>query len=391
MNKRTSRSLIAVVALLAVVVLLAVLAFQFHLTDGLHLGNLLQQALEKPLVSADLQLELSDPQQPVRLEAELFRRTDDSGHLYGLRSDPVSLYFSGDRVIFDNGRAYSLDGLLPDTPVTGKSLIKLLPVAEIETRKDAEQTVYLLTLTADHLRRQYPAFPEDGVFTAEFTERGDALTQVDLHYQDAARSLSAQVVLQPQRTHEIPEAVEQARTAEDLPSIRIFEPLMNAMRTLSDQEVMAAKLRVDADCGPVELSTTMPLYRTENGVFLQRKRELHHMESVEFSREGLFGLGYQLCRVGELNRENDSGVYKLVFPAQSIRDACIEMLPEIELLPIRYDDGTLVLTVENNLLRSARVDVSGTMPVIIADVDIALGMELIPDAPGSVAIPPEIQ
>ena len=391
MKKRTSRWLIAACVLAILCALLLVLGLKFNLLDALHLGNLLQESLEKPEVSADLSLSLHYEEQSVELSTALFRETDETGNLYGLSSDALQLYFADGRVIFDNGRAYTLDDVLPAIPVTGKGLLKLLPMAEIKTVRQEQDTLYQLTVSGELLHRQIESLPENGSLYVEFTEQNDLLTRVDLHYLAEDRELSALVTLRPDRSHTIPDTVEQARTAENLPSVREFEPLAKALYALAGEPVMAAQLHVSADCGPVALTDTMQLYRTESGVYLDRWNKLKKMESVTFSTDALLGLGYQLCREGRISRTEDSGSYNLIFPAQRIKDAFVEMIPEIALLPISYDDGALLLTVEENRLTSAKVDVSGSMPVVIAKVEIALGLELCPAEPGTVPIPAELQ
>ena len=391
MKKRTSRWLAAACVLAILCALLLMLGLNLNLLDALHLGNLLQQSLEKPEVSADLRFSLQYEDQSVELDTALFRKTDETGNLYGLHSESLSLYFADGRVIFDNGRAYALDGVLPAIPVTGKGLLKLLPMAEIEKVPQESQTLYRLTVSGELLHRQAESLPESGNLCLEFMEQNELLTRVDVHYLAENREISALISLRPDRGHTVPDAVEQARTAENLPSVREFEPLVKALYALAEEPVMAAQLHVSADCGPVALTDTMQLYRKDSGVYLERWNKLKKLESVTFSTDALLGLGYQLCRDGQISRTADSGSYGLIFPAQSIKDACVEMLPEIELLPITYDDGALLLTVEENQLTSAKVDVSGSMPVVIAQVEIALGLELCPAEPGTAEIPAELQ
>ena len=391
MKKHTSRWLVAACVLAILCGLLLMLGLNLNLLDALHLGNLLQQSLEKPEVSADLSLSVRYEDQSAELNTALFRQTDETGNLYGLSSENLSLYFADGRVIFDNGRAYALDGTLPAIPVTGKGLLKLLPMAEIETAAQESETLYRLTVSGELLHRQSESLPENGSLCLEFTEQNELLTRVDVHYLSDNREIHALVTLRPDRGHTIPDAVEQARTAENLPSVREFEPLAKALCALAGQPVMAAQLHVSADCGSVALTDTMQLYRNENGVYLDRWNKLKKLESVTFSNDALLGLGYQLLREGRISRVENSGSYNLIFPAQSIKDACVEMLPEIELLPITYDDGALLLTVEENRLTSAKVDVSGSMPVVIAEIEIALGLGLCPAEPGTVEIPAELQ
>ena len=387
MKKQSSRTGTAAVVLILAVALLTALALRFHLTDALRLGNLLQTSLEQPQLCADLQITFTDADRSFEAGALFYRQTDEDGSLYGLQSGPVQLWFANQKLIFDNGRAYALEGLLPSIPITGKGLLKLLPLADIQTEAAGTGTVYHLTFSGSQLHSRVEAFPEDAALRVKFTGQADLLTSASLSYTQPDRTVSADIVLSPEALPDIPKPVLDARTADAEESIRVLAPLVQAVRALSRQEFLAAELELHADCGPVKLSDSTMLYRTGSGVFLDSLGKLRQLEHVDLSGDALLGLGYALCRDGLLTRVDHSGSYSLIFPAQRIQDTCTELVPQIGLLPVSYADGSLMLTVRDNQLESVRLEIGGSMPILFTTAEISLGISLSPLPPESAVLP----
>ena len=225
---------------------------------------------------------------------------------------------------------------------------------------------------------------------AEFLEQNDRLTEIRLRIRYQEISCEALLKLGASRQRQIPEAVWSAASEAQIPSIRVLEPLAKAMLELGRQENLGAELLVRADCGPIKLSDTMMLYGTDDGIYLQRKGKLEQLENLQMRTDMLVALGYEFCRSSTVTQVGASGSYAMVIPAEQVRTWCIRMVPEIEELPISYEDGSAVVEIVDYALHIVRLDCSGSMPFLFTTIPISLGVELTPAESGSLVLPPEL-
>ena len=388
MTNHTSRPLIWTLVVLALVAALLIGAFfALGIPNGLHLAGLLRTAAEAEAFDGTLSLTTDRFGEELHLQTELFRRTSGGDSLLGCSVEPITLFFSGGRLIFDNGRAFDLDGLLPDIAPDPASLAQVLPLLGIRTEDRETGTVYLLSPDPEQLQKHFPELGPDAAFTAEFTEQDGLLTGLHLILSHGGFHTDLTLTRGADRDRPVADAVWNAIHAENVQTIQVFEPLVLALRELSDADPLGAQLAVTADCGPIALTDTMNLYGTDSGLYLERRGSLKPLEHADLSESTLLGLCYQLCRDGKFSRIGSSGTYSMVFPAAQVQDSFTEMLPEIEKLPITYENGSLVVAVEDNSLYEIRLDVAGEMPFLITTVRIALGVSLTPIAPEDVILP----
>lgn len=390
-KKRSFHRLLLVGVVICIAV--GILAGAFWMLGGFNgwqLSGLLQDVLDRDAFDSELTLCISTQDSDMELQTELFRRTSDDLILHGITIQRIPIGFANQRIIFDNGRAFDLSGMLPQGSLHTEKLLKILPFAGVKSERQGDDTIYVLKLEASKLQKLFPDLSDASALTAEFTEHGGAVSQMQIHLSDEVRQMELTLDFVPDRQRELPQEMWDAITTQTPQSLEAFSPLANAMMDLSERDPVGAQLQVTADCGPIALTDTMMLYGTDGGFYLQRGDDIKALNAVDFSDQTLLVLGYKFCRDGRFDRVGDSGSYSLIIPSESIKAYCVEMLPEIEMLPITYDDGSLLFEVKDNVLSDVKMDVSGQMPFLLTTIDISLGAQLHPISPESVILPEDL-
>lgn len=366
------------VVILIIITLIAGALWMSGVPKGLKLSRLLQNALQQESFDGDLKLTASFQGNKLDIQTEVFRRTSEDSALYGVTVNGVPICFANHRAIFDNGRAFDLGTLVPQDVFDADQVLKILPFAGVKTATEGDHTRYFLKLDSSKIQMLYPNLSDASVLEAEFTEHNGALSQLNLHFTDGSRQADVTLCAVSERQWDLPAEVWNAVSGDAPQSLEVFAPLAKALISLSQADPLAAELAVTADCGPVALTDTMMLYRTDSGLYLQRKGTVNSLNTLDLSNQALLGLGYKFCRDGQFSHVGTAGIYSLKIPAESVEACCIEILPEIEMLPITYDDGSLLFAVKDNQLFEMKLDVSGQMPFLLTTIDIALGAALHP-------------
>ncbi len=388
MKKKSFRRWIWIGVILMIIAALVVSAFwMLGVPNGWKLSGLLRDSLSRESFDGDLTVAASVQDNEMEFQTEVFRRTSDNLTLHGVSVGGIPICFANHRVIFDNGRAFDLGDLLPENAIDTDRLLKMLPFAGVKKASEGEDTVYSLQLDSSKLQKIFPDLPDTSSLAAEFTEHDGAVSKLHIHFDDGIRQTEITLCFVPERLRELPAEVWNGATAEDVQSLEAFSPLANALIGLSRADPLGAELEVTADCGPIALSDTMMLYRTDSGLYLQRNDTISHLQALDLSNPALLGLGYKFCRDGRVSRVGTSGTYSLTIPAESVKAWCVEMLPEIEVLPITYEDASLLFEVKDNALFHVKMDVSGRMPFLLTTIDIALGVGLHPIPSEQVVLP----
>lgn len=391
MKKRSSRWLIwaGVIGFIAVLILGSIF-WTLGVPNGLKLSGLLQQTLDQESFDGDLILSTGIPEDTLDIQTQIFRRTSDNLTVHGITLNGIPICFANHRVIFDNGRAFDVGDLLPQEMPDINGMLKMLPFAGVTKEMQGEDTIYALELNASKLQMLSPDFPAGSSLEAKFAEHAGALSEMDLCFSDGTRQTDITLCFVPDRQREIPQEVWHAVNATDSQPLAVLAPLANALIDFSRANPLGARLEVTADCGPIALTDTMMLYGIDSDLYLQRGELVTELDALDFSDHTLLALGYKFCRDGRFSRVDSSGSYSLTIPAESVKDFCVEVLPEIEMLPIHYEDASLLLEVKDNTLSDMKMDVSGQMPFLLTTIEISLGASLHPIPPESVILPEDL-
>ena len=386
MKNHSHRLLWTAVTVILIAALLAAGLMALGLPAGLRVSRLLTEVFSAPELEAEFSLEANG----VRAACSLFSDSFGEVPIAGLEISGITLYGSNRRLIFDNGRAYSLEEFGSPDPAAVSVALKMLPLAGVRRETQEDGILYRLEPPREVLAQLVPQLQELQQLQAEFLEQDDRLTEIRLHLTHQDTELEAVLELREPRPHQIPDAVRAGASAEQVPSIRVLEPLARAMLELGHRQTLGAELLVRADCGPIKLSDTMMLYGTDEGLYLQRRGKLEQLENFRMEADVLMGLGYELFRSSTVTQVGGSGSYAMVIPAEQVRTWCIRMVPEIEELPISFEDGSLVIEVVDQTMHIVRLDCSGSMPFLFTTIPVSLGVELTPVDSGSLVLPPEL-
>ncbi len=392
MQKKSSRWMIWTSVIIVVIVALVIgTLWLFGVPNGQKLSVLLHSAMELESFDGELSISISTDEGNLEVETELFRRTSNDLALYGADIHEIPFFFSNHRIIFDNGRAFDLGDTIPEMEFDPEHLLKMLPFAGVKAHPKGSDTLYSMKLTASKMQMIFPDLSDGSSLFAEFTEHDGSLAEINLQFRDDERDLNIQFSFLPEMKRDIPVEVWNGITVQDPPSLDVIEPLVDALVSLSKTNPRGAELDVNADCGPIALTDSMTLYSTDSGLYLLRKGAVSQLDGLELSDQMFFALGYTLCRDGRFSRIGDSGTYSLTFPAESVKAWCVGILPEIKILPISYDDASLVFEVKENMLSQLKMDVSGQMPFLTKTINISLGITLHPLPQETLVLPDGIE
>lgn len=375
------------VVIVMIAALLGSFLWMMGVPNGWKLSGLLQDSLNRQSLDADVTLSSSVHDNSFEIQTEFFKRTSDNLSLCGVTLDGIPVCYSNQRIIFDNGKVYDLSSMIPAGVMRTDRVMKLLPFSGVKKSSAGDDTVYSLELDASKLQKVFPDLMDASALTADFTEHDGVLSKMYILFDNGSRKTEMTLRFVPERQRELPAEMWDAISVQNPQSVEVVVPLLKALDGLANSNPLGAELAVSADCGPVAVTDTMMLYRTDRGLYLQREGDVRHLEALDLSNHALLGLGYKFCRDGRFSRVGDSGSYSLHFPSESVKAWCIEMLPEIEVLPITYEDAALVFEVKDNTLFHVKMDVSGQMPFLLTTIDIALGVELRPVPSEQIVLP----
>ena len=377
--KKTTKILCAIGAILLVLIgLLVGIGIHLGLPHAWHLGVLLEDLLRQDQLDGSFSLQYDGQ----TLDGSVFRRRQGDEELYGCTILGIPFYYGDETLILENGRAYDLDDLLPEEDPE-LPLWKLLFVG-IDREKAPDSRIYRAELERIQLGMSQLTNLK---FSA--TERTGQLSELSLGLLWDGTPLQLTLKRDGPQVREIPSEVWRSLKAEQVPSIQLLGPLLHAFRTLP--QPLCAELDLKADCGPIQLTNSMMLYGTQRGIYLERRSGLEQLSQLHSTNQALLAAGYLFLRDGRMEVVGSSGSYGLIFPAEQVQRFCTQMVPELEQLPITYEDSSLILSVKNDRLQSVSFRCGGQMPFLFSTLPVSLGLELTPIEEGTATLPPSLK
>lgn len=407
--------LTAILVLLGCLAAGAALHFGLRLNDGLEAYRLLQGYTEEPELSMELTVQANLGSEHINTTARVFRTECGGDRVTCVEQDGISLYYSGDTVYLENGRAFPVNGLFPDySELLGRTagMYQLLAVSESENAggttysiaaegKDAETLLELLVPSA------VAQLSDAQVVRVELTQAGKQLSELRFQaggtlHDSAGTELAVTAVLtvldQDVGAAEIPSAVREAMSGGNAQAAGeltedLFQ-LLSAWSELESRDVLAAQLQLDADCGPLVLNDSMELFRTtadgqeiscirKDGLsvyftdraFCDQNGEAVSAEGETLAQSArLWEVAYQACLNGTFSRVGSGGsvIYALTLDEAGMEAAAHAIAPDTAHMSVTLETGSVQITVEAGTLRDIQVFCSGSVKVVASDVPVSL-------------------
>ena len=351
-------------------------------------------------------------------------KTVDSRRIACAEIEGVPLYFSENKLILENGTAYSLGDTLPDYAELLPDIAALCRDAEF-TADGEHETV---ELTGSDAAKLLTYLAPETAQRASVTD--DA--RVSLMLSDGAvKSLSVSAAGQLTNgapitldavisgitagaDFEIPEAVSRAAAKESADDLtEITDDLINvisAWHELQSRESAAAELSVSASGGPLVLRTAFDLaaWQTDcrrvygvgkSGIWLYTDgttvttasgERLSSGDTLTESAAKLPEALYLACLNGDVTaakHADGSAVYTLTLSGSDAAELAELLAPDMGSLDSSFSYGTAKLTVSDGEIISLALSCTGTVKVALTEAPLTVSAEIAPTGEGAGALP----
>ena len=402
------------IPVIVVVVLLAIAAGVFFVSRNfgteLEAYRILNAYTQKDPLAMTLRVDAKLDGQTIGLDAEICKTKVEGKTVTCLQRDGVQLFYAGETVYLENGRAFSVGGDYPDYAELLPQAAELYRLVNVYASTSGAQKTYRLTAkdeNADALVRiLLPELPADStVRTLEAALTADGHKPIRLTFSaelagGASATLNAELSFSEGVTTapEIPEAVRSAITSgkpaeAGLLTDELFE-LLKGWAARCAGESMSADLTLSADCGPVVVNDTLRIDRKrvsgqtitavgKNALTLYLSGDRLCDGSGNAASDQLSGLAdsaelidaaYQLLLNGETSctTSGDTKTYTLSLDEKGMENLAYAIAPEAKSQSITFKEGTLEAVLTGGVLTSLRVSCAGSIRVVLADTPVSL-------------------
>lgn len=353
------------------------------------------------------------------------QKTETDGHIVsGISGDGLSLWYTGDTVILENGRAFAVSERYPDYSRLPEETVKLFQSHAFSMERAGEETVYRLTAEGEQskallqllLPGQADVLPDTQKLNIELTAADGDVVSLTFSAEgtltdDAKTSYTLSAKLTPQKTETpdtLSEAVEETvRTGETETSAVLSDDLfrlLTAWTKLNQQESFSADLRLEVECGSISFRNEMRYGQAladgqkirclrkdglsvyfSNGVFCDQSGMLVAGEENEVSDGArlLAALG-RICENGEFacaDTGNDTWLYTMTLDEEGMWDTACAAAPDIASMPVTMRSGSVQILVKDGSLTEVSCSCTGGLDGAeeSAPVTVEMKMTLTPD------------
>ena len=362
------------------------------------------------------------------LDVPVSVKTVDGRRIARAEIEGVPLYFSENKLILENGTAYSLGDTLPDYAQLLPDIAALCRSAEFSAEGEYE-TVELTGSDAAKLLA-YIA-PEIAQRASVTDDARIALTLSDGAVKTLSVSAAGQLTdgapftldvvigsITASADFDIPEAVSHAAAKESAGDLdAITDDLINvisAWHELQSCKSAAAELTVSASGGPLVVSTAFDLsaWKTGSGrvygvgksglwlytdgttVTTASGERLSSGDALTESAAKLPEALYRACLNGDVTaakKADGTAVYTLTLSGSDAAELAELVVPDMEALSSSFAYGTAQLTVSGGKITSLALSCTGTVKVALTEAPLTVSAEIVPsgesagELPGAVA------
>ncbi len=352
-------------------------------------------------------------------------KTADGRRIACAGIEGVPLYFSENKLILENGTAYSLGDTMPDYAELLPDIAALCRGAEFSADGEKETVELAGTDAAKLLTYLAPAAAQRVSVTGDarisLTLSGGAVQGLSVSAagqltDDTPFTFDAEIRgITASAGFEIPEAVSRAaakESADDLPVItdELIE-VISAWHELQGRESAAAELTVSASGGPLVVSTSFDLsaWQTDGGrVYGVEKSGLRlytdgstvvtaagdRIASGDALTESAAKLPealYLACLNGDVTAEKRSGgtVYTLSLSGSDAAELAELLAPDMGSFDASFSYGTAQLTVSDGKIVSLALSCTGTVKVALTEAPLTVSAEIARKSGGAGELLPE--
>lgn len=402
------------IPVIVVVVLLAIAAGVFFVSRNfgteLEAYRILNAYVQKDPLAMTLRVDAELDGQAIGLDAEICKTKVEGKTVTCLQREGVQLFYAGETVYLENGRAFSVGGDYPDYAELLPQAAELYRLVNVSASTSGTQKTYRLTAkdeNADALVRillqELPADSTVRTFEAALTADGQKPIRLTFSAEltggtpatlNAELSFSEGVTTAPEIPGAVRSAITSGKPAEaGLLTDELFE-LLKGWAARCAGESMSADLTLSADCGPVVVNDTLQIDQKRvsgQSITAVRKNALTLYLSGDRLCDGsgnaasdqlsgladsaeLIDAAYQLLLNGETSCtiSGDTKTYTLSLDEKEMENLAYAIAPEAKSQSITFKEGTLEAVLTGGVLTSLRVSCAGSIRVVLADTPVSL-------------------
>lgn len=283
--------------------------------------------------------------------------------LLGLESGEYCAYFHEGIVILDNGKSYALS-----LPRFDRKQVLQLALGRVTKSGD----LYTYTIETDTLSIRADIRAGETIETIH--------AEVQCTPEGRAISFSADVVVNPEESHTLPQPVRDAivlaQMEPPLPLQELLDALQPVLQHLDDTE---ADVSFSAECGILEVHESGVLRRENGALVLQcGDREIPLDMLGDVSRLTPEAAALMLLRNTEFSKTETGATFCLILPPEDVYEFCQTLVPQFVELPITLKEAQVILQISGENLDRITFTTGGSVPLILANIPITLTAEFIP-------------
>lgn len=337
-------------------------------------------------------------------EMEITRTQVEDHAVTCIQSSGVSLYYSDDAVIMENGRAFQVGDLHPDYSRLPAQAAELFRSVSFSTSRSDGNVNCQLTAEGDNARKllkvllpeQAENLSDTQKLTVELTSSENEILSLRFSSEgtlmDTAKTaytLTAE--LQPKSidpNFTVPDAVQKtvcsgAAEGENSISEDLFR-LLSAWTAMSQEDSFSADVHLGVECGPISLNESMKygqalvdgheigcvrkddlaVYFSEGTFCDQNGMLLTEQDNGLTDRARLLEALKQICLNGEFDctdTGNDTWLYTLTLDENAMKTVAYAAAPEMESLPVTLSSGSVQITMSGTTIKEIDCACTGSL------------------------------
>ncbi len=411
--KNRSKWILPIIAgvVFGIVAVAAGVYYGMGIRDDLDVYQLLKDSAQKQESTDQLSVKLDIGGQEKDLEIRIEKTMLEDTPVTSVIQEGFSLYYADKVVFMENGNAYRIGDAIPDYTKLQNLAVRLYQYADTKGEREGDTLVYTVTASGENAEELLKLLaPEEAeqfsgtkTVKVEVVVKDDQLSEIRFSSEgvldDAEKTqTSIEAKLTPLESDtektEIPQSVKDKVLSGEYEANEILTgdilDLMSAWGELNERKVLAADLKLTADCTPLSVGEELQLFRTteqEQTILSLQKNglELYFTEDKVCDRNGnalafedqpltqaayLPEIAYEIC----LNARVDctDGVYTLTLDEEGMKAVTYAIVPEAEKLDLAFGVGSMQITVEDQMIQNIRISCDGTVKTEIADMPMTL-------------------
>ncbi len=396
-----------------VLVILAAAAGVFFLVKS-GLGNdleayhLLKTYLQDEPAATAVTVKAELGSQTLDLDGELYRFTDQGVTVSCVEEGDVALYYAKNTLYLENGKAYAVGGGCPDLSELLPQTAELCRLIQVDREVRGSEKNYTLTAEGDDAAKLLSyLLPEDwdaeiSALDVSLTAREGKLSELRIAAAQGS-DLSLEAVLTPlegAETPQVPEAVRTAIASGDTGSRALsgqLWELVQAGSAVYGRSTLSADVALSADCGPVVFQDTLRYDRKalagQNILRVERSPYVLYSAGNKLcdtqgttvtdtlgltDKAALVELAWQLALNGDVTvrEDGDAKIYALQLDQAGMERVAYAIAPDVRSQALTLTGGDVTLTVKNGQLTAVSLSCTGTVQVVVAQVQARLAADI---------------